>query len=164
MKINEILAEGLSTGLLKTGAAISQYFDPALASKLEYALAHAKPAAPSEQLKQLSNELASRAKNNQNRISSVEIFKQTKDVFGNTYTTPQSRVSAVKSIIQDLQRRGVLITDQPAPSRIYAPNPKYTAQQNDVDQPYYLGGKQLNPKDPADKALIDKIKAQQGIA
>lgn len=160
MKINEIINEGLGTGLLKAGAAISQYFDPALASKLEYALAQAKPAAPSEQLKQLSNELAKKARKNQSRISALEIYKNTKDTFGTVYPTPQSRVSAVKSIIQDLQRQGVLVTDQPAPSRVYAPNPKYAAKQSATEQPYYLGGKQLNPKDPNDKAIIDKIKAQ----
>jgi hypothetical protein len=162
MKINEVVYEGLGTGLLKLGAKVSQYFDPALADKLDRALIDAKLAAPSEQLNRLTGDLAKQAKNNQNRISKLEIYKNTKDILGNIYNTPQSRISATKSVIQSLQRQGILITDQPAPTRVYAPNPKYAAKSTSVEQPYYLGGKQLNPNDPNDRAIIDKLKAQQG--
>jgi hypothetical protein len=127
MKINEIVQEGLGTGLLRIGKEVSKYFSPELADKLGRALAGAKPADPSEELQRLSDKLAEKARRRQNRISALDIYKSTKDTLGTVYPTPQSRISATKSIIQNLQRQGVLITDQPAPGRSYAPNPKQGA-------------------------------------
>jgi hypothetical protein len=151
MKINEIVNEGIGTGLLKAGAAISQYFDPALASRLEYALANAKPIDMSRDLnlQKFADIMANRAKSTKNQIPAQDIYKALPKV---NYQTPDSRVSAVKSVIQDLQRRGINVIIKQKP--VYQPTRK--------EQPYFLGGKQLNPNDPNDRAIIDKIKAQQG--
>ena len=164
MKINEVINEGLGTGLLKAGTAISQYFDPALAAKLEYALAKAKPIDMSQDLnlQRFADIVAKRANANGNQIPAQSIYQALADwqkksasqlgAKGPNYTTPESRVSAVKSVIQYLQGRGIkVITKQKS---VY----KTTAK----EQPYFLGGKQLNPNDPNDRAVIDQLKAQQG--
>jgi len=164
MKINEIVNEGIGTGLLKVGAELSQYFDPALASRLEYALSKAKPIDLTKDLnlQRFADIIAKRASASGNEISAQTIYQALADwqkksasqlgAKGPNYTTPESRVSAVKSVIQDLQRRGIKVITKQKP--VY----KRTAK----EQPYFLGGKQLNPNDPNDRAIIDKLKAQQG--
>jgi len=164
MKINEIVNEGIGTGLLKVGAEVSQYFDPALASRLEYALAKAKPVDLSKDLnlQRFTDILAKRASTSGNQIPAQGIYQALADwqkksssqlgAKGPNYTTPESRVSAVKSVMQDLQRRGIKVITKQKP--VY----NLTAK----EQPYFLGGKQLNPNDPNDRAIIDKLKAQQG--
>jgi hypothetical protein len=166
MKINEIVNEGIGTGLLKLGAEVSQYFDPALASKLEYALTNAKPIDMSKDLnlQRFADIVAKRANANGNQISAQSIYQTLADwqkksasqlgAKGPNYTTPESRVSAVKSVIQDLQRRGIKVITKQKP--VYKPTAK--------EPPYYLYGKKLNPNDPNDRTVIDKFKAQQGIA
>lgn len=151
MKINEIVVEGIGTGLLKTGAAVSRYFDPALADKLEYALAGVKPIDLTRDLnlQRFANIMANRAKSAGNKISAEDIYKNLPKT---NYTTPELRAGAVKSVIQDLQRRGIGVEIKQKP--VY----KTTAK----EQPYYLGGRKLNPNDPNDRAVIDKLKAQQG--
>jgi hypothetical protein len=70
------------------------------------------------------------------------------------YADPTRRREAINNVAQELKQQGVTVTASNTPTT--APQTTPT-----TDEPYSIGGQQLDPTKPGDKAIIDKLKTAQ---
>jgi hypothetical protein len=84
----------------------------------------------------------------QGSISMTDIGKQIPKQ--GEYADPARRREAIKNVAQELQQQGVTVTAATTPTATPATN-----------EPYSIGGQQLDPNKPSDKAIIDKLKTAQ---
>jgi hypothetical protein len=89
----------------------------------------------------------------QGSISMTDIGKQIPKQ--GEYADPARRREAIKNVAQELQQQGVTVTATTTPVTAAAPTAPAT------DEPYSIGGQQLDPTKPGDKAIIDKLKTAQ---
>jgi hypothetical protein len=85
----------------------------------------------------------------QGSISMTDIGKQIPKQ--GEYADPIRRREAIKNVAQELQQQGVTVTAATT-------TPQTTPA---TDEPYSIGGQQLDPTKPGDKAIIDKLKTAQ---
>jgi hypothetical protein len=184
MKINEILAEARSVKL--KGTTPSSRSNSALGSFLRGAgmaqgadavdaYANANAFAPGvRQTKKIGNLDAQRkldaktAAAEAKRARFIAVIKQQADRQGSIsmtdigkripkqgeYADPTRRREAINNVAQELKQQGVTVTASNTPTT--APQTTPT-----TDEPYSIGGQQLDPTKPGDKAIIDKLKTAQ---
>jgi hypothetical protein len=70
------------------------------------------------------------------------------------YADPTRRREAINNIAQELKQQGVTVTASNTPTTAPQTTPTTT-------EPYSIGGQQLDPNKPSDKAIIDKLKTAQ---
>ena len=172
MKINEILVEAEPVKL--TGKTTPSQSRSALGSFLRGAgatqgadavdaYANANALAPG--VRQVSDqETAKRARfiavikqqaDRQGSISMTDIGKRIPKQ--GEYADPTRRREAIKNVAQELQQQGVTVTASNTPATVPTAAPTAPA----TNEPYSIGGQQLDPNKPGDKAIIDKLKAAQ---
>lgn len=167
MKINEILAEVKLTGTTtpsQSGSALGSFLRGAGATQgaaAADAYANANALAPG--VRQVSDqEDAKRARfiavikqqaDRQGSISMTDIGKRIPKQ--GEYADPARRREAIKNVAQELQQQGVTVTATTTPATVPTTAPTAPA----TDEPYSIGGQQLDPNKPSDKAIIDKLKA-----
>ena len=183
MKIREILAEarsvklkggtlpsqgGSALGSFLRGAGMSRGADAADA----YATAQQlNPQSKKSRAKSTRAADAKTAAADAKRARFIAIIKQQADRQGSIsmtdigkripkqgeYADPTRRREAVRNIAQELQQQGVTVTASNTPATVPPAAPTAPA----TDEPYSIGGQQLDPNKPGDKAIIDKLKANQ---
>jgi hypothetical protein len=167
MKINEILAEAGKTYNSGAKSALSSFLRGAGATQGADAIDAYKTAnATNPNVRQISDletnaAAAKRARfiavikqqaDRQGSISMTDIGKQIPKQ--GEYADPIRRREAIKNVAQELQQQGVTVTASNTPTT--APQTTPT-----TDEPYSIGGQQLDPTKPGDKAIIDKLKTAQ---
>jgi hypothetical protein len=171
MKINEILVEAEPIKL--TGKTTPTQPRSALGSFLRGAgatqgadavdaYANANALAPG--VRQVSDQETDAA--NAKRARFIAIIKQQADRQGSIsmtdigkqipkqgeYADPARRREAIKNVAQELQQQGVTVTSTSTPA---------VSTASTTTEPYSIGGQQLDPNKPSDKAIIDKLKTAQ---
>ena len=177
MKINEILAEVKLTGKttpFQGGSALGSFLRGAGATQGAAAAdAYATAFAPGVRQTKIRKPNAIRVPDttaaDAKRARFIAIIKQQADRQGSIsmtdigkripkqgeYADPARRREAIKNVAQELQQQGVTVTATTTPATVPTTAPTAPA----TDEPYSIGGQQLDPNKPGDKAIIDKLKA-----
>ena len=178
MKINEILAEVKLTGATtptQSRSALGSFLRGAGATQGADAVdayANANALAPGVRQTKIRKPNATRvsaagkaaAAADAKRARFIAVIKQQADRQGSIsmsdigkripkqgeYADLTRRREAIRNVAQELQQQGVTVTGAPVAA------PPSTPAAN---EPYSIGGQKLDPANPGDKAIIDKLKA-----